>query len=690
MKQNINNDMFYNILLELREEFHRFGRIDDSNAKLDEIVKLIVLGYFEATKGVKFDLEFVRQNAINKYGDESQIALSLRDLFESCVNNDMFINNDGTNIFGSNPTLNIQPTENQFAQKLIKEISKIDFMQLVNKGTYTDFDIFNECFGHFVRENFRNNKEDAQYMTPAEISEPIIEMVFNDIINETNFIENILKGEIDFIIMDPTCGVGTLLIETIKYFTKVVDSLHINDNIKNKVIEHFKKNGVYGQDKVDRMVRLSKINLMLIGGEFSNISTGNSIVGQSSIDKLAGKVDLIVTNPPFGAEYDFSLLDAEKYPILNQVVSKVNRRAIVNSELALLDRCLTLLKPGGRLVIVLPDSVVSAKGIYEEYRSELIKNYEIKSIIELPAVTFAQAGTRTKTVVLYLQKNKPVNSKIVMSVCKDIGYTVKEKVGVPVKISNGKNEMIEIAKKYKSYIMTNKKSAEILSYNPSITVVPYELLIENVLNPSFYDANRLNAVNMLEELNSNGFEIKKLGELAEFVTKKRKSYYVNDTIKHISVLHINPDGTIDFKQVERFIPVSKGRLCQKGDVLFSKINPRIPRIAVVPEINYQLVCSTEFEILKPKNGLSPYFLAAVLRLPSISQQIENLTSGTSSSHNRIKTEQLHDILIPIPKDDCKLNEINTIANRIEAAIKKKYEAEDALNDEMDKLEKILL
>ncbi len=202
MDNNINYDLFYDILLNLREEFHRTGRLDDSNSKLDEITKLIVLGFYEAVKGNKFNLEIVKQYSINNFGDDKQIANSLRSMFKECAADKMFINNDGTNIFGSNPTLNIQPSEDEFAEKLLGEISKIDFMQLVNFGSYSDFDILNECFGHFVRENFRNNKEDAQYMTPAEISKPIIDMVINDLIEEENIIEKLKDENESFIIMD--------------------------------------------------------------------------------------------------------------------------------------------------------------------------------------------------------------------------------------------------------------------------------------------------------------------------------------------------------------------------------------------------------------------------------------------------------------------------------------------------------
>ena len=88
---------------------------------------------------------------------------------------------------------------------------------------------------------------------------------------------------------------------------------------RNRYIEHFRNKGMIGQDKVDRMVRLSKINALLLGCNISNINSGNSIVGDSSINDYLGKVDLIFTNPPFGAEYGVDQLNLCEYPILNSI-----------------------------------------------------------------------------------------------------------------------------------------------------------------------------------------------------------------------------------------------------------------------------------------------------------------------------------------------------------------------------------
>ena len=671
MNKGVNYSMFYDILLDLREDFHSYGRIDDSNAKLDEIIKLICTSYSMALSGIQFSLEYIRQVALSQFGDQDMVAAALRYVCENEMQKELFRNIDDTNIFGSNPTLAIQPTENDFAQKLIIEIEKIDFVYLIESRSYSEFDLVNECFGHFVRDNFRNNKEDAQYMTPYEISKAILDIIFNDMERQQYFNEDTLGT---FTVMDPTCGVGTLLIESSAHFTKYVENNIPNKNKREEIIRRFRATGILGQDKVDRMVRLSKINALLLGSNASNINVGNSIVGHSSLDQYIGTVDLIFTNPPFGAEYSIQELQLSEFPILSKAKPTTK---ILSSELLMLDRRISILKPGGYLAIVLPDSVFASKGIYSVYRDSLIREYNILGVIGLPSVTFAQAGTRTNTCVLILRKMAPnAAGKMFMAECKDIGYVVKERAGVPIKIEQGNNEMVSIAKS----IINAKSSAKILNEIPSVTMIDSTDYVGNNLKPSFYAAVRFKTIRNLKSSVTEGFKIARLGDVVEFVTKSRKSYMVSDTVKHISVLHVNADCTIAFDEVETFYPVSKGRECYPEELIFSKINPRIPRMAVIPYRDTDLVCSNEFEIIKSKGIIGMYALCFLLKTENVMNQIENLTSGTSSSHSRIKREQLADILIPIPVSEAAKQLVAEIDKELEAAIKLLYSAKDRITD----------
>lgn len=312
------------------------------------------------------------------------------------------------------------------------------------------------------------------------------------------------------------------------------------------------------------------------------------------------------------------------------------------------------------------------------YRDEILKTMQVRGVIELPSVTFAQAGTRTNTCIFYLQKKKPLQtSKFFMASCKELGYVVKEKMGVPVKISKGQNQMEIIAR---ALVHDNKKNT-IVSETPSITNISKEDLTDNILKPGFYSAERIQTIEKLSNTSSD-IEIKKLSELVDFVTKSRKGFMVSDKIKHISVLHINPDCTINFDEVEQFEPISKGRSCQDGDLIFSKLNPSIPRMAIVPKKEYSMVCSNEFEIMRTKGEIDAYTLCFLLRTENVQNQIEHLTSGTSSSHSRIKQEQLAEIMIPVPKSKQKMLEYKQANEQIKKSIDMIYEAKNNIKKQL--------
>ena len=250
---------------------------------------------------------------------------------------------------------------------------------------------------------------------PGDFDVCIVKMVFADMRSDNYLTAASAKK---FTVMDPTCGVGTLLIDSSREFSALINTLDISEEVKISCIKRFRSSGIIGQDKVDRMVRLSKINTMLAGGNISNVFSGNSIIGDSAIDDYAGKVDFIFTNPPFGADYSIEDISFDKFPMLNQMEISSNT---ITSELLMLIKSISLLKDGGYLAIVLPDSVFSSKGINAQIRKIILHNYQVRAIVELPAVAFAQAGTRTKTSVLYLKKSSPKRqAKIAMGICEGI------------------------------------------------------------------------------------------------------------------------------------------------------------------------------------------------------------------------------------------------------------------------------
>jgi len=625
--------------------FHKYGKFDDSNAKLDEISKYLgVYIYQLQTKDIsKNNLK----SLVFLYENDKSIALVsiLKEIFTNIAFAKEFLNPDNTSIFGNAPTLNIEDTDNEFAYHLIRLVVNSVESIKGNLNSEYNFDILNESFGHFVRDNFRNHIEDAQYMTPSEVVDIMCNIAINDLEKEN---DNNINSE--FIVCDPCCGVGSF----ISTFYKMSKENDFIDSTKIKIV---------GQDKVARMVRMSKINMMLFNNHNHNISNGNSLVGESPLNDYTGKVDLILTNPPFGAKFSSKELlpnSRKNYPLLHDLFQKSD--TTISSEILFIDKCISLLKYGGKLLAVLPDSVISSAALNATLRHRLIhsRSINIRAIIELPSVTFAQAGTRTKTSILYLEKVNPSNSvpkkNVFIGQSDHIGFEVSTKKGATVKKEIGENDLIKIFESYKlNEFILNGLEQNVLNESPSCVIIKPEYLEENSWTPSHFNAKKFQAIEKFYK-SGGDIELVKLKDIAEFVTNKRRKEYISPKSKCISVLHILNDDNLNYEEILTYKPKFAGIVCKPGDLLFSKINPRILRVLVVPELNLDLTCSSEFEIIDSKSEINNYGLKLLLMLPSVQTQINYLTSGTSSSHNRIKAADLANVLIPMPRKKSKLYE----------------------------------
>ncbi|MCB1079691.1 MAG: hypothetical protein KDM64_17875, partial [Verrucomicrobiae bacterium] len=100
---------------------------------------------------------------------------------------------------------------------------------------------------------------------------------------------------------------------------------------------------------------------------------------------------------------------------------------------------------------------------------------------------------------------------------------------------------------------------------------------------------------------------------------------------------------------EREIKSNKTRI-QNGDVLFAKLNPRIPRVWPIHDLedSATAVCSTEFVVLRPQNRaeVDSDYLSYMLGAPQFLTPIQRLVSSSTKSHQRVKPAQITEGSIP--------------------------------------------
>ena len=623
----------YHALQQVRETFHREGRISDANAKLDETVKFLAIHY-------GYLKNLVEESTYTSLCNFQTFKVSvLNNVFSQLASDPIFFRQGMGSIFGSMPSTVFEDGDERIACELFNATGQAFQAQA---SSQRKLDILNEAYGHHVRDNFRNHIEDAQYMTPPEVVNFMVNLALELVPRPK------AKLPCNLLVADPSCGVGSFLIAwraayRLAYGDKVAQAL--------KCI---------GQDKVDRMVRLSAINLIFSDTPNDDVFLGNTIQDESPLSAYNNQVDLILTNPPFGARFAAETLQHMSRESTPFFVEKIPKKKVIDSELLFLDRYLTLLKPGGVCLAVVPDGVVSSKGTAAVMRQHLARSAEIVSVIELPAVTFAQAGTRTKTAILgFRKKNNPQkNYAAFFSEVYDLGFQVSKRKGVPIKKFEGINQLPDVLEAFRS---------------PIGRVIKTKLSVDadwRNLNPAEQDAwtprTMLFDRKALEKRSFHN--LVSLKDLTEPPFKRKPEAYTENTY-FISVLHIIGEGILDLPGIKSYQPVTPGLPVEGGEVILSRINPRIPRVAVVPNLGRKLLCSSEYEILRPKSGVSPYLLAFILLSPFVQKQIQSLTAGTSASHSRIKPGKVYDLLVP-DLMDTDSSEIRIKLKKYEKACKK--------------------
>jgi hypothetical protein len=454
---------FYRAMGQLRELLHARGRFGGRNESLDELVKLLMVKMHEEQHGTnRLCVEKLEELGERECGGRANIAKALHRLFSEVIGVPTYRNSDGTSIFGETPSLCIPTTENGFARDVVRILEAVELLHLDedNGGRSLElrYDILNEAFGNFIRDNFVNEKELAQYLTPIECVNCMTDLAFADIERDPDDRHRILSvtWENPYVILDPTCGVGSFLIASLRRVRQMVRAADLPSSRQQEIFDIFRDHCVYGQDKVDRMVSYAKLNMILFGDGHANIYQGNSIVDEpgrtDKLKQLEGQVSLILTNPPFGGEFSGEDIGPYEFGHVGEDFSKPLVKGPVDSEILLLERYIRLLRPGGRMVVVVPDGLLTNQGRQARMRQWLRDRAVLKAVISFPTVTFEQAGTATKTSALYMQKQSQGNTlsqgPVFMAVCEDTGFVIKTERGQKVRYSMGSNQLLELVELY--------------------------------------------------------------------------------------------------------------------------------------------------------------------------------------------------------------------------------------------------
>lgn len=222
-----------------------------------------------------------------------------------------------------------------------------------------------------LEKNGQDKKSGAgQYFTPRALISAIVDVI-DPKITET--------------VADPCCGTGGFLLAAYEHMRKQSKDVEKQKFLKN--------NALYGADNTSLVVTLASMNLYLhdIGVNKSLIAYKDSLI--ETTDDL---YQVVMTNPPFGTRPQGSVeVSANRPEFIKTTDNQVN----------FLQHIMSIIKTGGRVGVVLPDSVLTDGGSTAKVREKLMKDYNLHTILRLPTGIFYANGVKTN--VLFFEKGEP-------------------------------------------------------------------------------------------------------------------------------------------------------------------------------------------------------------------------------------------------------------------------------------------
>lgn len=253
-------------------------------------------------------------------------------------------------------------------QKLIGLIDETEWIAI-------ETDIKAAAFEGLLEKAASEGKKGAgQYFTPRLLIQSIVRCVKPD-----------PRATKDFAIDDPACGTGGFLIGAYEWFKEQTQGGALDRETAKRV----RAETYYGQELVARPRRLALMNLYLHQVE-PHISLTDSIYEVPT----AQRYDVILTNPPFGTKGANQAPDREDFVVQTS-----------NKQLNFIQHVLTILKPGGRAAVVVPDNVLFADQAGDVFEV-LTEDCDLHTVLRLPRGTFHPYSPGTQTNVLFFTKGR--------------------------------------------------------------------------------------------------------------------------------------------------------------------------------------------------------------------------------------------------------------------------------------------
>lgn len=492
-------------------------------------------------------------------------------------------------------------------------------------------------------------------------------------------------------IIDPACGSGGFIMSALKYLQKNYQDIDYQEVVSKNI---------FGVDINKSIARIAKMKLLLEANGKTNILCANSLEDLDNFKLVIQQkegFDLLLANPPFGAKINnptslrlfdlghkwISTLKEEKTKYQKTNSLHNNQSA----EVLFIERCLDLLKEGGRMAIVLPN------GNFENPSLEYLRYYiklraKILAIINLPQETFIPFGTGVKTSLLFIEKDTPNQVKqypIFFGRVKNLGYQGnkngtplyrKDKQGQVQYNESGQpileEDFSEIAAQFKAFQKGGKietKNSFSINYDELNGRFDYDFYApEN--RKLFENQGDKNAV--------------RLGDICDIVKVKSKKLKDNNlSVEYVELSDINTHAfeIINATTYPTYeLPSRASYELQTDDIITAiagnSVGTRKHATALVTEEYKGVICTNGFRVFR-NYKIDKYFLLYFLKSEAFLKQMFMYRTGAAIPN--VSDSDLANILIYLPNEEQQTYISNKVKRAFELRKASKLELESIEN-----------
>lgn len=255
--------------------------------------------------------------------------------------------------------------------------------------------------------------------------------------NVVKLMTEIIEQTPDENIIDPACGSGGFIVESLRHVWNSLDNeadrLGWNSLALNEEKQKTAMTKIHGIEKDSFLSKVAKAYMAILGDGKGGIFCEDSLEKPENWNRTTQQsikmdsFDCLLANPPFGKDIKVVGIDKlSQYKLAKKWKKEGNEFKITQKQnvdmppqILFVERCLELLRDGGRLGLIIPETYFHAPRA--GYVMNFMAQHNIFCLIDLPHNTF-RPHNNAKCIAVFIEKNKPQQKKIMVCVAEEIGH----------------------------------------------------------------------------------------------------------------------------------------------------------------------------------------------------------------------------------------------------------------------------